>query len=416
MIMNEMTSKASQLTDRLLNGVMQKLKIIDNQAFIEDKVSNLTRSRLTAELLSTLVNLHNAGKGNHREIIEKLARWIIANQNPNGSWNETHANYNKPSSVFTAICGISLLDVKDLFPDFIIPDNLFENTAKFLVEQEIDFGYFRKSEYYHADILNADAMVAAFLIRFGMTNNNQNFINVGKRALSNICAQQFPDGSYPYGGASRAYPYKYHLHVPCIHYQTVTLHYLLKSLSYVKLDWLEHSIQSGIKWLLKNQNNDGTFNWEKSGLNFALYLTATYALCIPLYQNFIKKDKKAEEMISRSMKILESQMVNDILLRWEKGTTKSMIRGILTASSGGFIGDYPISHKILRSFHRAYREIARFKIANNITASKIANRNMGYSAFLSTVESSTNYPDLYMTTEALEALSCTFTDRIVFNE
>lgn len=408
------TGHVNDMINHLLKGVMQQLKTNGNEAFLEDKISNLTRTRLTAELLSTLVNLHNAKVSNYNDIIEKLAKWIISNQNTNGSWNETHANYNKPSSVFTAICALSLLDVKDYFPDFtFIHNEIFENAAKFLVEQEIDSGYFRKSEYYHADILNADAMVAAFLIRYSKKNNNQNFMDAGKRALSNVCAQQFPDGAYPYGGPARAYPYKYHLHVPCIHYQTVTLHYLLKSSQYVKLDWLEHSINSGIKWLLKNQNDDGYFNWNKSGLNFALYLTATYAICISLYRYFKDDSNRSEHMISKSIKILENQTVGNILLRWEKGSIKSIIRGILFAPTGGSIGGYPISHKLLRSLHRIHREIARTKVSDNIITSKLANRSTGYSAFLSTIESSTNYPDLYMTTEALEALSCTLVGGMV---
>lgn len=406
--MSIQTSRVNDVINHLLKGVMEQLKTSENEAFLEDKISNLTRTRVTAELLSTLVNLHNAKVANYKDIIEKLAKWIISNQNANGSWNETHANYNKPSSVFTAICALSLLDVKDHFPDFtFIHNDIFENAAKFLVEQEIDSGYFRKSEYYHADILNADAMVAAFLIRYGKKNNNPNLMDVAKRALSNVCAQQFPDGAYPYGGSARAYPYRYHLHVPCIHYQTVTLHYLLKSLQYVKLDWLEHSVNSGIKWLLKNQNNNGYFNWNKSGLNFALYLTATYAICIPLYYYFKDDSNRSKHMISKSIEILEKQTVGNILLRWEKGSIKSIIQGILSAPTGGSIGEYPISHKLLRSLHRIHREMARKKVSNNIITSKLANRATGYSAFLSTVESSTNYPDLYMTTEALEALTCT---------
>ena len=40
-----------------------------------------------------------------------------------------------------------------------------------------------------------------------------------------------------------------------------------------------------------------------------------------------------------------------------------------------------------------------------MTPSKITRVKTGYSAILSTVESSTNYPDLYMTTQALDTLA-----------
>ena len=45
------------------------------------------------------------------------------------------------------------------------------------------------------------------------------------------------------------------------------------------------------------------------------------------------------------------------------------------------------------------------KISNHITPSKLISRPTGYSAYLGHVESSTNHPDLYMTSEALDALS-----------
>lgn len=388
---------------QLLRGVMKNLIVNDEYALIEDKVTNVTRTRIAAELCSSLVKLHK--QQNYENIIEKLTKWLITNQNPSGSWNEKHVNYDKPSAVFTSICALSLLDVAENFPQITIQKTVFENAARFLIDQEISFGYFRKSEYVHADILNVDAMVAAFLIRLGTKYHNDEYIKTGKRALSNICAQQFIDGAYPYGGPNRAYPYKYHFHTPCIHYQTVTLYYMLKSLPYVKSDWLEYSINTATKWLLGNQNHDGYFNWSKSGLNFALYLTATYAFVIPIYLRYSNIDKRTEKMIHKSLEILKIQTIDDILLRWERGSTKSIISGILEAPAGGFIGDYPISHKVLRTLHRVHREISRSKVSESMIASKLATRSSGYSAFLGTVESSTNYPDLYMTAEALDAMT-----------
>ena len=54
--------------------------------------------------------------------------------------------------------------------------------------------------------------------------------------------------------------------------------------------------------------------------------------------------------------------------------------------------------------HRLYREVARSKISNQITPSNLISKPNGYSAYLGTVESSTNHPDMYMTTEALDAV------------
>ena len=223
--------------------------------------------------------------------------------------------------------------------------------------------------------------------------------------MAHICSHQFIDGSFPYGGPLRAYPYKYHFYIPCIHYQAVTLFYLIKTTRYVKSEWLEHSILSGAKWLIKNQKDDGYFEWKNSGLNFALYLSATYAFVLPIYQSFLPDHTNASKLMEKSLTTLKNQIFDDILLRWEKGGTKSVIKGFFEAPKGGLIGKYPISFTFLRTMHRLYREVARSRISDKITPSKIITKPTGYSAYLGTVESSTNHPDMYMTTEALDALS-----------
>ena len=185
----------------------------------------------------------------------------------------------------------------------------------------------------------------------------------------------------------------------------MTLFYLIKTTPYIKSEWLEHSILSGTKWLMKNQKNDGYFKWKNSGLNFALYLSGTYAFAIPVYQKNLANDTNASTLIKKSMNVLKKQMSQGILLRWEKGSIKSIIKGFLEAPKGGLIGNYPIVFTFLRIMHRLYREVARSKISDKITPSKLISKPSGYSAYLGTVESSTNHPDMYMTTEALDALS-----------
>ena len=318
---------------------------------------------------------------------------------------EEAIKYDKPSTVFTSVCALSLLETSESFPDLNIDEEIFERAAKFILKQEIYYGEYRKSELVHADILNVDAMVAAFLLKFGNRSSNENYIKAGKMAVAHICSHQFIDGAYPYGGPYRAYPYKYHFYIPCIHYQAVTLYYLIKTTPYIKSEWLEHSISSGTKWLIKNQKDDGYFKWKNSGLNFALYLSGTYAFVLPVYQNFLSNDTNLSKLMEKSLNVLKNQIIDNILLRWEKGSLKSIITGFLEARKGGSIGNYPISFKFLRIMHRLHREISRTKISNQITPSKLISRPTGYSAYLGTVESSTNHPDMYMTTEALDALS-----------
>ena len=397
--------ETSNITQQLLNGVMQQLIVTDEDAYVKDNVSKVTRTRVVAELCSTLVKLHNLKISDHQPIIKKLTKWLISNQNADGSWNEKHIKYDKPSTVFTSVCALSLLETSESFPDLNIDEEIFERAAKVILKQENYYGEYRKSELVHADILNVDAMVAAFLLKFGNRSSNENYIKAGKMAVAHICSHQFIDGAYPYGGPYRAYPYKYHFYIPCIHYQAVTLYYLIKTTPYIKSEWLEHSISSGTKWLIKNQKDDGYFKWKNSGLNFALYLSGTYAFVLPVYQNFLSNDTNLSKLMEKSLNVLKNQIIDNILLRWEKGSSKSIITGFLEARKGGSIGNYPITFKFLRTMHRLHREISRTKISNQITPSKLISRPTGYSAYLGTVESSTNHPDMYMTTEALDALS-----------
>ena len=395
----------NNLIKQLLDGVMQQLTITDEVAYVNDNVSKVIRTRVTAELCSTLVKLHNLKISDHKSIIKKLTKWLIYNQNSNGSWNETHIKYDKPSTVFTSICALTLLEVSESFPDLNIDEEIFEKVATFILNQEIDFGAYRKSELVHADILNADAMAAVFLLKFGNKSSNEIYIKAGTRAVAHICSHQFIDGAFPYSGPLRAYPYKYHFYIPCIHYQAVTLYYLIKTVPYIKSEWLEHSIVSGTKWLMKNQKDNGYFKWKNSGLNFALYLSGTYAFALPVYQNFLSNDTNVSKLMKKSVSVLKEQIFQGILLRWEKGSSKSIIKGFLEAPKGGSIGKYPISFKFLRTMHRLHREVSRAKISEQITPSKLISKPTGYSAYLGTVESSTNHPDMYMTTEALDALS-----------
>ena len=398
-------AETSDVTKKLLDGVMEQVTITDEEAFVNDKVTKVIRTRVTAEICSTLVKLHSLKILENKMLIQKMSRWLIDNQNSNGSWNEAHINYNQPSTVFTSVCALSLLEVSESFPEFNINEEIFDKAAKFILDQEIDFGAYKKSEHVHADILNADAMAAAFLLKFGSKSSTEKYTKAGKRAIANICLQQFSNGAYPYSGPKRAYPYKYHFFIPCIHYQAVTLYYLIKSAFYIKSDRLEQSILSGVEWLVKNQKEDGYFEWKNSGLNFALYLSATYAFVLPIYQNLLSNNTNATKLMKESLSVLKEQIFDNILLRWEKGNSKSVIVGFFEAGKGGSIGEYPILFKLMRTLHRLHREISRTKVSSNLIPSKLISRPTGYSAYLGTVESSTNHPDLYMTSAALDALS-----------
>ena len=118
---------------KLLGGVMQQLTITDEDAFLNDNVSKVVRTRFTAELCSTLVKLHNLKISDHQSMIKKLTKWLIDNQNADGSWNEKHIKYDKPSTVFTSVCALSLLETSESFPDLNIDEEIFDRAAKFIL-------------------------------------------------------------------------------------------------------------------------------------------------------------------------------------------------------------------------------------------------------------------------------------------
>ena len=125
---------------------------------------------------------------------------------------------------------------------------------------------------------------------------------------------------------------------------------MIKSAFYIKSDRLEQSILSGVEWLVKNQKEDGYFEWKNSGLNFALYLSATYAFVLPIYQNLLSNNTNATKLMKESLSVLKEQIFDNILLRWEKGNSKSVIVGFFEAGKGGSIGEYPILFKLMRHY------------------------------------------------------------------
>ena len=119
-------AETSDVTKKLLDGVMEQVTITDEEAFVNDKVTKVIRTRVTAEICSTLVKLHSLKILENKMLIQKMSRWLIDNQNSNGSWNEAHINYNQPSTVFTSVCALSLLEVSESFPEFNINEEIFD--------------------------------------------------------------------------------------------------------------------------------------------------------------------------------------------------------------------------------------------------------------------------------------------------
>jgi len=397
----------------LQHGIRPHIIEDNNSIRLIDPIFGIERSRVTAEVCNTMMNLNKLGHNGDLSVqVHKLANRLIEIQNPDGSWNETHPNYNEPSVVFTSLSSLCLLNYYKNYSNNRVISNL-RNAKDYLLSQQFSNGGFKKSRLYHIDALNADAMASTFLIKFGKTFNDDEAFKRGLLAIKNICRNQLKDGSYPYTTPKVAFPFKYHLNIPCIHYQAVTLYYLIHTYDEIKEPWLMHSIIRGTLWLKNKQNSNGSFNWYESGLNFALYLNATYAFTAYIYLKLSKllNDHSFQNSIFNSLVKLKCSIYKGLLLRWEQGSWTTLPFDIFLCFRGGFIGNYPLTYKIYRSLQRIYREISRrriipdmgnFEIKNSKLATLIKDR-----AFISTVEPLFNYPDLYTTTQALEALSYT---------
>ncbi|MDE2591109.1 MAG: hypothetical protein KGL95_15735, partial [Patescibacteria group bacterium] len=61
--MSILTNRIDKLVGRLAGGVMEQLKTDDQYAFLDDKVSNVQRTRVASEFCSTLVRLDSLKRG-----------------------------------------------------------------------------------------------------------------------------------------------------------------------------------------------------------------------------------------------------------------------------------------------------------------------------------------------------------------
>jgi len=395
----------------LEHGIKPNILKRNNSLTIVDPIFNIERSRVIAEICNTLMNLDKLEYNDHNMKppvqVHSFIKRLKELQNDDGSWNEVHPNYNEPSVVFTSISALCLLNYYENYSDNNVI-SCIESARNYILSQQLPNGGFKKSRLYHIDALNADAMASTFLIKFGRTFNDDQAFKCGLLAVQNICKNQFKDGSYPYTTPKIDFPFKYHLNIPCIHYQTVTLYYLLHIYDEINESWLNQSIHKGVLWLRNRQKSDGSFNWYESGLNFALYLNATYAFTAYIYYKLFNSYHASHVVFDLLMK-LKSSIHNGLILRWESSSWESFLIDLLYSLKGGFIGDYPLKYSLFRSVQRIYREISRrripsyqgdLKLKNNLLVKLVRDR-----AFVSTIEPLFNYPDLYTTSQALDALS-----------
>ncbi len=397
--MNDIEDNAYEISKRLYyDGIKPLIIEKENYAHIEDPIFGIKRNRVIAEVVKAMIRLKLESDEN---IIEKFCNFLLKNQNKDGSWNEIHPNYNQPSTLITSIVGEALLLVYEGYGEKNLEEPI-RRAKNYILSQERTEGYFIKSKYYTADHLNVDATCGAFLASYGRIFSDDQCIKIAVTAAQHICDHQFSDGSYPYTIDKGNYGYAFN--IPCIHYQGVTMYYLTKIYHCSKEEFIKKSLLKAGDWLVSVQKNDGKFDWSKSGLMFAYYLSGAYAFSSASFAYISKWEKKYAENGDKCLNIL-NQNVKDLILRWEKDNWISFPFSLITTLKTSKIGCFPIKQKIFRFGYGLYRQMARRRFSIYPDDKLFLNITKHFKIKTSTIEPFSNYPDLFMSSEVLDCLS-----------
>jgi hypothetical protein len=360
-------------------------------SYILDPVFGIVRNRVNAEVAKTYFRTNHPNKG------IQLMKYVLSEQADDGSWNEIHPHYNQKSALVTSFIGSGLVVAYPFYPQ----DTSLEKAKNFVVQNEKKTGHFIKSLTYTADHLNVDASCGAFLAEYGDLFSDKNAIHAARRAAAHICRFQ-KNGYFPYTTDKGNYPYIYN--VPCIHYQGVTLYYLIKIQEIIEEPWLKKRIESGTGWLTSVQHDDGTFDWSKSGLMFSYYLSGAYAFAYAVFTSQSRENSKYSDNALRCLKVVERNMPS-IALRWETASWASFFIPGLTTVKTAFSGDFPLRHRLFRTGYGYYRQISRRRIGTSIDEKTFLALCRVLHISSSTIEPTNNFPDLFMTSEILDCLS-----------
>lgn len=374
-------------------GEVRGLAVVDGEtAYIRDPVFPVIRNRVHAEVTKTMLRLGGD------PLVGPILDYVIGCQNPDGSWNEVHVNYNEPSALITAFIGDALLEALERYPH----EEELRKARDYVIAAERSPGCFLKSRGYTADHLNVDASCGAFLARYAGRYGDEEAHAAALRAVENVLHHQCKCGAYPYAIDKGTYPYI--LKLPCVHYQGVTAYYLAKANDILCDDRIDESIAKGMRWLAAAQRPDGRFDWSKSGLSFAYCLSGAYAFAQASFVYAARMDGRYRENADRCLARLE-QDVQGFAPRWEPDSWVGLVPSVATAAKAASLGGYPLRHRAFRFGYGMYREIARRRYSSTAETRsfEVLCRLLGIRS--STVEPSKNFPDLFMTSEVLDCLS-----------
>jgi hypothetical protein len=386
-------------------GILPNMIINDTVAYIQDPVFSIVRNRVTAECLKTLIRCYKTEE-QYVSLMKKMIMYLASQQNLDGSWNEIHVKYNEPSALITSIVGGAFIDgYTELGMEHLKSSIL--KAKEYVTGSMIEPGYYKKSTVYTADHLNVDATCGAFLAKYASIFSDDECRGAALAVVTHICDNLFPTGAIPYTTHAKG-NYPYNMNVPCIHYQGVTLYYLLKIIKTLDVHIREKDIDKAIYWLKSVQKSDGKFDWSQSGLMFAYYLSGAYAFSVPSFRyegtkdgDYIYAEKKSLHMLHNNITTLAN--------RWEKDSYTGLPYSLVVALRSALLGVHPIKHKLFRFGYGTYRQISRRRYATSANYFLFSTLTRIMHINTSTIEPSNNFPDLFMSSEVLDCLSYTIT-------
>ncbi len=370
---------------------------------IEDPVFHLYRPRVVAEVCASCIRLTEIGALELSDQVRKMISWLVEKQSPDGSWSDLHPFYSGHSAFCTAIVGSCLLDASRHNDGLDLAKPLHK-AAEFVLSEQLAPGYFRKSTAYAAEHLNVNAICSAFLAEFGAAFSLEDSVRAAANAAMRVCRYQTRDGVFPYTTSVPGSPYRYALDVPCIHYQGVTIYYLLKANRVLKLPIVAAGIRNGVYWLSSQQTKSGRFDWSNSLLGFSLYLTAAYAFAVAAWSALAGEDPKNCLRAQSAIHILKENS-RGLLLRWEKISPLHVCLSFFNALRVTSRMKYSASGRPNLLAYRCYRELARARYSASPSSNAFEVLSRLFRMQTSTIEPMHNYPDMYTTAQALEGLT-----------
>lgn len=233
---------------------------------------------------------------------QRILSFVIRNQRKDGSWPEILAwrPAEERSVVSTAITGFQLFDLTEAFEDFREESwNRLQIAGDFVVCQEVEDGWFRKSKNISLDTINVNVLSSLFLVKCYNAFDRSEYFAASLRGIKRAIKSQKTNGEFLY--------YTTVPRIASLFYHAITANCLAEFYQgYPYDEALKSAIKAGL-WMVAKQNQQGRFSWRGcvdhwSYKNFSTYAFAleTFAFLSQFADLFAKAYKKTLSYISSS--------------------------------------------------------------------------------------------------------------------